>query len=213
MTPSPALTTPTPAAPTATIMTSGSPLSASLPATAIDDLITYLSLQAGLQPALVHYATVDRPTDGMVRRMFISPVAIEALEADGRLPSDTIVMMEVYHAERDARGQLVTDAAGRLVPGALEKVLVRAQLDETGMASERVPDGIRNGEWDYVTIEPARGEVGSINNTSCHACHIVAAEWDYLFTYPKLVPYVETDEPQHDVCRLVGRQPCAVPGH
>lgn len=201
---------PTPTQPT---MTPGTTLPAALPETTINDLITYLSLQSGSQPELVHYATVDRPTDGMVRRMFISPTAMEVLATGDRLPADTIIMMEVYRAERDLNGQLVVDAAGRLVPGALENVLVRAQLDGVEQASDRVPEGIRNGDWDYVTIEPARDEIGSVNNTSCHACHTIAEEWDYLFTYPKLTQFVETSEPQHAACTLVGRQPCAIPGH
>jgi hypothetical protein len=60
---------------------------------------------------------------------------------------------------------------------------VRAGLDSaTGLA--RVPPGIRNGSWDYATLDPASGRIGSVNNADCHACHARAEAWQYTFSYP-----------------------------
>lgn len=88
---------------------------------------------------------------------------------------------------------------------------VRADLAEaTGL--ERVPPGIRNGSWDYATLDPASGRIGSVNNADCHACHARAEAWQYTFSYLQLVLAAQTGQPQHGACDRFGRQPCEVPG-
>lgn len=178
------------------------------------DLATYLRVPLDYRAAFRHYATIDRADDGTVRLLYASPEAVAAIDQGAELPATSVIVMEVYQAARNPTGGFATDADGRFVPGTLDSVAVRLQLADDAAVDvdeERVPEGIRNGAWDYATLDPVAGDLGSVNNAACHACHGLAEAWEFTFSYPRLVAAIDSGQPQYGSCGLPGRQPCELP--
>ena len=137
------------------------------------------------------YTTVDQP-DGTFRQMCINPEALEAIKANKLLPSGTMIIMETYRINR---------LGGTLF--AREKQDIWDSNEASEIAAE-----IRNGDWRYPSFATNTFRRLSVDSTSCHACHIQAADSDYVFTMPDLIEAAQTGEAQTSECNRSGRQPC-----
>ena len=138
-----------------------------------------------------HYTTVNRP-DGTFRQMYINPEALEAIRVDETLPNGTMIIMETYRNNRIG-GTLFT------------------REKQTGWGSDEVSEiaiEIRNGDWRYPSFAENDFRRLSADSTSCHACHIQAADRDYVFTMPDLIEAARTGSTQISECDRSGRQPC-----
>lgn len=165
----------------------------------------FIQLPANYRTQLVHYATISRGS-GDLRRMFISPAAIEAVKQNHDLPSGIIVVMEDTSPLIGQNNQVVRDNNG--VPLATEIVgnlFVREK--RTGWGQE-YPTNIRNGEWDSAWFSPA-GQRVSADLLSCLSCHVTARpSQHYLYTWQQLSSFVRTGKIGYTACDQGGRQPC-----
>ena len=69
-----------------------------------------------------HYATIDRG-DATIRDLYISPRALQGLRNTGRLPHDSVLVIELWQAALDDEGEALLDAAGRLRKGEMQSTL------------------------------------------------------------------------------------------
>jgi hypothetical protein len=130
----------------------------------------------------VLYAEVERPDLKQVRRLFASPETARAARPGAPLPAGALLTMEIYPARVDERGELLRDAAGRLIPGELSAVFVMEK--RPGWGAE-YPDDLRNGEWEYARFT-ADGRPGPADTRPCLACHKPRADRDYVFSSDRL---------------------------
>jgi hypothetical protein len=177
-----------------------------LPAVTSDIQSNFIQLPANYRSRLVHYATIGRGS-GELRRMFISPAAIEAVKQNRDLPSGTVVVMEDTSPLIGQNNQVVRDNNG--VPLATEVVgnlFVREK--RTGWGQE-YPASIRNGEWDSAWFSPV-GQRVSADLLSCLGCHVTARpSQHYLYTWQQLDSFARTGRVGYTSCDQSGRQPCA----
>ena len=124
--------------------------------------------------------------------MYINHEALEAIRVDETLLSGTMIIMETYRNKRIG-----------------STLFTREKL--TGWGSDEVSEiatETRNGDWRYPSFAENDFRRLSADSTSCHACHIQAADRDYVFTMLDLIEAARTDVAQATECNRSGRHPC-----
>ena len=190
------------------VFTLGSTLLALMPTARAPSLLprpaigTPLRLHAppAYRERFIRYAVVDRP-DGIVRSLYITPAAVEAVRRDAPLPIGTTIVVEAWSAARDAEGRLLRDARGHLRPDALlpDLDVMQKRADVPGE-----PDNWASGRFDATTGE----EVGA-NLAECWICHQSVSGRDFVFTRRALVRFVASGRVQRRDCGRPDRQLCA----
>lgn len=149
---------------------------------------------------LVRYAVVDRP-DGIVRHLYVSRAAVEAVRRDEPLPVGTTIVAEAWTAARDGQGRLLRDAAGHLRPATL--------LPELDVRQKRADVPGRPDSWASGRFDVATGEAVNANLAECWICHQSVSGRDFVFTRRALVRFVANGRVQRRDCGRPDRQLCA----
>ena len=153
-----------------------------------------------------HYATVDRG-DGTIRDLYISPRALQGLRSSGRLPHDSVVVIELWQAALDAQGEPLLDAAGRLRKGEMQDTLhvshKRMDWDEEDFTSVA-----RAGNWNFGSFDRVSGATIDENLTACFNCHQASSRSDFLYSAQELARFAMSDTTQYFYCELSRRSPC-----
>lgn len=165
-----------------------------------------MALPPDYQTEFVHYATVDR-VDGMTRNIYISPQAIEAIEADVSLPDYTIVVIEAFHAQEDNNGRFVRDNNDRWIADEFEPEVHVAELRSTWRIEDLAASSHLGG-WNFDAFDYETGVSNPTRLNDCFSCHDGAVRRDFLFTMPLLETYVRTGEVQYRYCGLPERSVC-----
>ena len=134
----------------------------------------------------VRYTTVDKshPKRGhSVRVMYADKAAVAALKAGRKLPSGTVLTMEVYRAKVDTAKKPVKDANGRFVIDKLFGVFVMEKRDGWG---GEYPASLRNGNWEYARFHPDGTRHKNRSMKSCFGCHKRKTKDDFVFTLKQL---------------------------
>jgi Cytochrome P460 len=128
----------------------------------------------------VHYATVDCPTSGIVRQMYIDRPSLESLKTSETVPSGAVIVMETHSARRGE--------GDRLVPTQLNNLFVREKRQGWNVTD--------SGEWQSAWYSSS-GSLVSSNQSSCVGCHLQVRDRDYSFTLPALQRAAETGQTQY----------------
>ena len=92
----------------------------------------------------------------------------------------SILVMEVFKAQKDMSGEFAKDTQGNLVKGDLAKVLVMQKGEGWGM---NAPAGKKNGNWIYSAFKP-NGERLDVDYAKCRSCHLPLGDAkDYVHRY------------------------------
>jgi hypothetical protein len=131
----------------------------------------------------VLYAVVDRPFNETVRLFYVTPEAARAAKTGQRLPSGTVITMEVYKARVDEQGKPLKDSSGRFVRGDVVTIMVMEK--RAGWGSE-YPNDLRNGDWEYAQFAPDRTRAEPADSKPCLQCHKRMSGQDFVFSMPQL---------------------------
>lgn len=124
--------------------------------------------------------TVDKPDAGQVREIYINQVGLTAKRGMA-FPPDTVSVMEIYAASKDAAGNLRKTADGRLIKDELKKVFVMAKAEGAGA---RQPAGtVNNGDWLYGAYLADGKTPATTDFAGCRGCHAPLATADYVARY------------------------------
>lgn len=165
-----------------------------------------MALPANYRAEFVHYATVDR-VDGVTRNIFISPQAIEAIEADVDLPDYTIVVIEAFQAQADEDGDFIRDNNNRWIADEFEPEVHVAELRSTWRIEDLAASSHLGG-WNFDAFDYETGVSNPSRLNDCFSCHDGAVRRDFLFTMPLLENYVRTGEVQYSYCARPERSIC-----
>ena len=132
----------------------------------------------------VMFTTVDRADNKQHREFYTSPAAIEAAKKGQPMPSGTVITMLQYTAKLDPQGNPEKGPDGRFIKGDVNGYAVMEK--RTGWGTE-YPENIRNGEWEYQAVTPAKAVNTNAKLTACFECHKPLPQaQDYLFLYNKM---------------------------
>ena len=158
-----------------------------------------LEYPANYTKNLVQYAVSERP-DGIVRKMYVSPVALEALKEGATLPLGTLLVIEEFAGKRLGKG-FARDSNGHLIADQrLPNLDVRRKVGD----KPRDFENWRNERFDVGT-----GRRLATNLADCWICHQSAEKADFTFTLPALRAFVSSGKLERHDCNLPERQLCA----
>lgn len=146
---------------------------ASLPATMADGAY---ALPAGYRDWPVFLRGVQRPDNGQVRDIYLNRVAAGAT-AGQPFPDGSVLVMDLFAAQKGADGSLVKGPDGALVRGDLIKRFVMAKGPGWGAAV--TPAALRTGDWVYSAWLP-NGQAAPDPAAGCRGCHLPLAAQDYV---------------------------------
>lgn len=138
-----------------------------------------VALPKNYQTQFINYLDVDRIDRKRVRKMYVNPQAHVAVKAGADLPDGTVLIMEDHNAKKNADGNPVRDADGRLIP--LEPVTGMFVMEKNAAWSTA------NGQWDYAWYQADGSPRPNAKFEGCFSCHANRAERDFTFTYWKFV--------------------------
>ena len=121
---------------------------------------------------------VDRPDNKQVRVIYGNEAALQS--KPGLFPYGSVLVMEVYRAKVDDKGNAILDANGRYQRGDLTAVNV--QRKERGFGVEYGPN--RSGEWEYMSYRPDKTAANPPSATgNCALCHLAQGgeQIDFVF--------------------------------
>ncbi len=159
--------------------------------TAISSLVGMPSALAGAEKvafpnyqAHVLYDVLDQPENKEVRELYVNPEALKGLKPGQPLPSGTVLSAPTFKALLNDKGELVRDVNGRLVRGALDRIVVMEK--RTGWGAE-YPAELRNAEWEYGRFGPTGALSPNVNYNACFQCHKPKSEQDFVFSHSQLM--------------------------
>ncbi|MGB0909748.1 MAG: cytochrome P460 family protein [Nitrospirales bacterium] len=114
-----------------------------------------------------------------VRDLHINMIGSKAQQGQP-FANGSILVMEVFKAQKDMNDELAKDTQGNLVKGELAKVLVMQKGNGWGM---NAPAGMKNGNWIYSAFKP-NGERIDVDYAKCRGCHLPLGDAkDYVHRY------------------------------
>lgn len=138
--------------------------------------------------SFTHYATIaiDRDNKKQIGKLYANETAVSSYAEGQAASSGSIVIMEIYKPKLDAEGKFIMGRDGVFKTDTLAAVAVMEKKDTWDSA---YPQDERAGNWGFALYNPD-GTPHS-NELNCAQCHSPLKDEDYLFTYQKLIDYVE----------------------
>ncbi|WP_342348377.1 cytochrome P460 family protein [uncultured Nitrospira sp.] len=114
-----------------------------------------------------------------IRDLSVNPIGAKN-QPGHAFANGSILVMEIYSAQKNAEGALEKGADGNLVKADLAKVFVMQKGAGWG---EGAPENLKNGDWIYSAFK-ANGERLEVDYTTCRACHLPLGESkDFVHRY------------------------------
>jgi hypothetical protein len=115
---------------------------------------------------------VQRSDSAQVRDIYINDVGATA-EAGAPFPEGTTMVMDLFAAQKDAGGTLLTNDDGTLLKGDLLKIFVMGKQTGWGQYAE---SGLQNGDWMYAAYQADRVTELTDPVSACFGCHLPLGE-------------------------------------
>jgi len=143
----------------------------------------------GYRKSYVYYNRLFFVEKKQVRDYYMNDIMARAVRDGGPPPDGAIIVLEVYGARTDARGEAMLDRDGKLIPGALNVVSV---METKESLAKQAPADIRNGNWVYFFFSPDfQDKTTEGDRKGCLACHRSKADQHYIFTYEDMKKVVK----------------------
>lgn len=126
----------------------------------------------------IHYATAEGDASNLVRELYASPAALEAVRSGLPLPYGTVLIRNVFDVERDAGGVPLKDINGKPVRSHL---LFTAVMEKRAGSAGEFPAG----EWKYQSFAPD-GTAITKPSAECFACHDKKRDQDFVFSLDRM---------------------------
>ena len=128
------------------------------------------------------YHSMNRAGKPQVVDLYANKAALDSV-GKGDILNDAILVMEIYKAQMDEAGNLITDDDGLYAKGDLAAIAVM----EKQQWGEDYPQAERAGDWGFALYAP--DGTAKANDLMCASCHIPLKDQGYLFSYEALTGY------------------------
>lgn len=115
--------------------------------------------------------------------LYANGVALDGAGEDGKPPSGSVLVAEVYGAIKDANGEVVESTLGRRLPGDLKAIVVMERRDGW---DDQYPDDLKVGDWEFEVFNTAGENLGK-DTTGCRECHQPLDDTEFMFSLEHLV--------------------------
>lgn len=114
--------------------------------------------------------------------LFANAAARDGARADGKLPYGSVIVGEIYAAEKDADGNVIESQLGRRVPAELKAIVMMERQEGW---DGQYPDELKVGDWEFDVFSPDGKNLGK-DTTACRECHHPLTETEFTFSYQHL---------------------------
>ena len=131
------------------------------------------------------YGVVDRHDTKQYRELYTRPEVVKAVRAGKPIPDGTVLVMAIYSADLDDKGNPVKDSSGRFKKG--KPVGVTVMEKRQGWGTE-YPAEMRNGNWEYASFlhDGKPNEKANAGIKACFACHKPHEKQDFVMSLASL---------------------------
>jgi hypothetical protein len=166
------------APPRATLVATFSPATAD--SSGIQASAPTVELPSDYQSWPVFLSDVQRTDNGQVRDLYVNEVGSTVQEGQP-FPNGTLLVMDLFAAQKDAAGAPVHDSNGAMLKGALMKTFVMGKDSGWG---NYVSSDLRNGDWLYSAYGPDGKTPTADPMPPCFSCHLpLGASQDWVQRY------------------------------
>ena len=144
---------------------------------------TRVTFPEGYKDSFTKYHAINFPAAKQVRYYYANQAAVAAAKAGKPLPDGSYLFAEVYAAKLDAGGNPVTGSDGFYVA---DKLVRYTAMARDGGWGEKIPDILRNENWNYAVFTADKQHQPRVNQAECLACHKPLADVSYTFTLKQL---------------------------
>lgn len=117
--------------------------------------------------------------EDQVIALFANATARAGAKADGKLPTGSVIVGEIYKAKLDANGEVIQSEIGRRVPGELSAIVM---MERRYGWDAKYPDELKVGDWEFEVFSPT-GENLAKDTTACRECHHPLTDTEFTFSY------------------------------
>lgn len=142
-----------------------------------------VALPEGYQNRFDQYSIINRPKKKEVVYCYANKVAIDSAIPGDPLAPGSVLVMEVYKAQLDEKGEPVSNDSGLYIKDSLAAIVVMEKQEGWGAA---FPENIRNGDWDYSKYKPGKEAPVNKESTECLECHKLMWSKDFVFSFDDL---------------------------
>ena len=129
------------------------------------------------------YFTGDRYlAEEQTIRIYANDVAMAGIGKDGKLPDGSVLLAELYAAEKDADGEVIESAIGQRIQG---KFLAIALMERRSGWDDQYADELKVGDWEFEVFSPD-GKNLAKDTTACRECHHPLSDSEFTFSYEHL---------------------------
>ncbi|WP_089717798.1 cytochrome P460 family protein [Candidatus Entotheonella palauensis] len=142
-----------------------------------------IQFPADYRTTFTNYLSLDRTQNAdQIMLLYANDIALKGVRETGEFPDGSILIGEVYKAQKDQDGKVIESQLGRRVRGPLALVAVMEKQKGWG---QQFPAGLKNGDWDFAAFKPD-GTDAKKDLNACRACHAPLTDLRHVFSYEHL---------------------------
>ena len=116
-------------------------------------------------------------------RIYANDIAVEGASKGGKLPDGSVLLAEIYAAQKDADGEVIESNIGRRLQGEFKAI---ALMERRAGWDDQYPDELKVGDWEFEVFS-TDGKNLAKDTTSCRECHHPLTETDFMFSIEHLM--------------------------
>lgn len=129
------------------------------------------------------YFTGDRYIAGeQTIRIYANDIALNGAASDGKMPDGSVLVAELYAAQKDADGEVIESAIGRRIQGEFKAI---ALMERRAGWDDQYSDDLKVGDWEFEVFS-TDGKNLAKDTTSCRECHHPLADSEFMFSIEHL---------------------------
>ncbi len=146
----------------------------------------FVQFPLGYEKSFTKYATENRANQKQIAKFYANLAMVASYTQGSKAAPGSVVVMEIYSPKMDAENKPIVGSDGLFEIDSLAAVAVMENKD---IWNEAYSAKDRTGHWGFALYNP--DGTPKDNDLSCVQCHTPLQNQDYLFTYQKLIDYVE----------------------